>query len=83
MGADNIYTDGKAQPMSTTGKEQKKRKMFSFLFYSLKYVRIESPTNKRCASPIDKDEKIEYLIRGELDRDHSALIKRDGIIFIK
>ena len=49
----------------------------------MKYIRIEPSTSKRCASPIDKDEKIEYLIRGELDRDHSTLIKCDAIIFIK
>jgi hypothetical protein len=41
---------------------------------------IDEQTNKRPASPNDKCEKIEYLIRDALDRTCPALVKRDGNI---
>ena len=37
-------------------------------------------TNKRAASPTDKSQSLEYLIRGELDRACPTMPKRDGSV---
>ncbi|CAF5178220.1 unnamed protein product [Rotaria magnacalcarata] len=59
MGANGIYADGKAQPMTATEITNEQ-------------------SNKRAASPHDRSQSLEYLIRGELVRACPALPKSDG-----
>ncbi|CAF0787976.1 unnamed protein product [Rotaria sordida] len=58
MGANGIYADGKAQPMTANELTNEQ-------------------SNKRAASPNDKSQSLEYLIRGELVRACPTLPKND------
>jgi hypothetical protein len=58
MGANGIYADGKAQPMTANELSNEQ-------------------TNKRAASPNDKSQSLEYLIRGELIRACPTLPKSE------
>jgi hypothetical protein len=77
MGANGIYADGKAQPMTTNGSV-----WFIFLNNYLIWIEISTEqSNKRAASPNDKSQSLEYLIRGELIRAcPTTLPKNDGKI---
>jgi hypothetical protein len=80
MGANGIYADGKAQPMASNGNVF----FFWFIFLNDYFIWIELSTeqsNKRAASPNDKSQSLEYLIRGELIRAcPTTLPKNDGKI---
>lgn len=80
MGANGIYADGKAQPMPNNGQFDKtSNRTFSNRFFISELTNEAS--NKRAASPHDKGQSLEYLIRSELDRACPTMAKPEGKLF--
>ena len=79
MGANGIYADGKAQPLTASG-------ILIFLSFIVlqRFVHVlelsQETINKNAGSAHDKGQSLEYLIRGELDRACPTVPKRDGLI---
>ena len=87
MGANGIYADCKSQPMSANGAfllslRSTTASNISGLLFLLLELGNES-SNKRAASPHDKGQSLEYLIRSELDRACPTIAKPDGKISIE
>jgi len=77
MGANEIYADGKAKPMTANGNILFERFQCGQIKFDLEFANEQS--NKRAVSPPqDKAQSLEYLIRGELIRACPTLPKSDG-----